>query len=144
MTRRLVKLDRSPTAPRRGLITAELIFVLPIFLALVLATVEFGLLMTASEQVQLAAATACRVGTQPSSDLFVLENQVNLAAQAALVSPRLQTNAAISFTPGVVPGDQVTVSISVPMTAASPDLLAFIGFSLNNRFLTATVVMIQQ
>ncbi|MBS0265048.1 MAG: pilus assembly protein [Planctomycetes bacterium] len=135
---------RRSAAHRRGYITAELIFVIPILMALLLAIVEFGLLLIASERIQLAAATACRVGTQPSADPTEQGLAVEEAVHVALGNTALATNALVLFTPGAAPGDFVTVQIDVPMSAASPDLLAMFGFSLKDRFLVGRAVMIQQ
>jgi Kef-type K+ transport system membrane component KefB len=126
---------------RRAFVTAELVIVFPLLFGIVLAAVEFGLLLTASERVQLACATACRVGTRPCDDLGRLDRDVRLAAQVALVSDQLAGASRIAFIPGGYTGDPVIVEIRVPMSAASPDLLGAFGFSLKHRFLISRVVM---
>jgi hypothetical protein len=118
-----------------------LVIVLPLLLGIVLAVVEFGLLFTAFERVQLACATACRVGTHPCDSLNRLDREVRRAAHVALFSDQLAAASRITFIPGGFTGDPVIVELQVPMTAASPDLLRMLGFSLHNRFLISRVVM---
>lgn len=132
----------APPSSRRGAILSyELIFVLPIAVALVLALLEFGLLWSAAHKVQLASQHACRVGTRPCEDLLQLHRAVERAADEALVDQRLIRSCELQFKPGVQTGDPVQVEIKVPMTAASPDLLTIVGYSLRGRYLTSRVVM---
>ena len=127
--------------PYRGLAALELVLVLPFLLGLVLAAVEFGMLWSVSQRVQLACATACRVGTRPCESLSVLDRQVRLAAQASLISRPLVQTYKLNFFPGGNTGDPVIVEIQVPMSAAAPDLLQILGFSLQNRYLYSRIVM---
>lgn len=124
-----------------ALISTEMLFVVPIVFALVVALVEFGFLWSASHKVHLAAQAACRVGTRPCSNLLLLDKAVREAAKTALVDKRLAANHRLVFRPGEHTGDPVTVELRVPMGAASPDMLAIVGFSLRNRYLTSRVVM---
>jgi hypothetical protein len=126
---------------RRGLATLELILVLPLLLGLVLAAVEFGMIWSASQRVQMACATACRVGTRPCENLTVLNNQVQLAAQTSLISQALVQSYSLNFFPGANTGDPVIVELKVPMSAAAPDLLQMFGFSLKKRFLYSRIIM---
>jgi len=119
----------------------ELILVFPLLLGLVLAAVEFGMIWSASQRVQLACATACRVGTRPCESVSVLDNQVRLAAQASLISQSLVQTYQLNFFPGGNTGDPVIVEIQVPMSAAAPDLLQMFGFSLKQRFLYSRIIM---
>ena len=127
---------------RRGAILSyELILVVPIVVALGVALVEFGLLWAGAHKVHLAAEVACRVGTRPCENLLVLDKAVRQAAEAALVDKRLAADHRLTFVAGAHTGDPVTVEIRAPMTAASPDMLAVFGFSLQKRYFDSRVVM---
>jgi hypothetical protein len=127
---------------RRGAILSyELILVLPIAVALVLSLIEFGLLWSAAHKVQLATQNACRAGTRPSATLHELDREVRLAANTALIDKRLIESHRLTFYPGSHTGDHVVVELQVPMSAASPDMLSIIGYSLRGRWLTSRVVM---
>lgn len=118
-----------------------MVIAFPLLIGIVFAVVEFGLVLTASERVQLAATTACRVGTRPCDDLTLLEREVRRTARVTLFSDQLAAASRVRFVPGEFTGDPVIVEVRVPMRAASPDLLLMLGFSLRDRFLVSRVVM---
>jgi hypothetical protein len=118
-----------------------LLFVVPILTLLVLAIVEFSLLLSASQHVKAASHQACRVGTLPVSDPQVLEKAVREAAVNALIKPRLIQAHELLFRPGLGTGDPVVVEVRVPMKSASPDLLGLVGFCLQGRKLVGRTVM---
>ncbi len=125
----------------RGLVTVELLYVVPIVAALFFAVLQFSLLLSANNQLKLASQMACRVGSLPSSDPAVLEAAVREAARHALLKQNLIGAHRLVFRPGRHSGDPVLVEIRVPMKAAAPDMLGFIGFSLKDRELVARTVM---
>lgn len=132
---------RQRSARLGAILSYELMLVLPIVLALVVALVEFGLLWSASHKVQLAAQVACRVGTRPCDRVLAQDEAVRLAAERALIDRRLVASHRLTFRPATRTGEPVSVEIKVPMGAASPDMLALFGYSLKNRFLVSRVVM---
>lgn len=115
----------------------ELVFVLPILLGLLLAIVEFGMLWSANQRVKQAANAAARVATFPGTNTAA----VTQAAALALDKKPLVESMQCAVAGGAYSGDMVAVRISVPMRAAAPDLLSFLGFSLNNRYLLAETIM---
>ena len=139
--RRLARQRRAVGQRWGAILSFELILVLPIAIALVVALVEFGLLWNGAHKVHLATEVACRVGTRPCEDLLVLDKAVRQAADVALVDKRLAANHRLTFVAGAHTGDPVSVEIRVPMTAASPDMLAVFGFSLQKRYFDSRVVM---
>ena len=146
MRRRSLHLRRTTrnrrTRPRAGaILTYELLLILPIAVALIVAMVEFGLLWSASHKVQLAAQVACRVGTRPCDRVALQDEAVRAAAERALIDRRLVASHKLTFQPAAHTGEPVAVEIKVPMGAASPDMLALFGYSLKNRFLVSRVVM---
>jgi hypothetical protein len=127
-----------------AMFSIELLFIVPIVLALACAIVEFAMLWSASHKVQLAAQGACRAATRPCDDLKQLDKVVREIAHSSLLDNRLRKQHRLTFQPGQHTGDPVTVEIKVPMTAAAPDLLRFFGFSLQKRFLISRVVMAKE
>jgi Flp pilus assembly protein TadG len=132
--------------------------VLPILLIVLLAIVEFGLLLMATQGVSAAANLAAREAGLASST----EASVVAAADSALSgwlwrgkhevvifvnnSKAYDTSLA---DPDTAPGDQIaaapsgaaiSVTINVPMTQAAPDLLRYFGISLVDKDLTTTFV----
>ena len=85
---------------------------------------------------------AASVFLRPARSLTVLNtHQVQLAAQASLISQALVQSYSLNFFPGANTGDPVIVELQVPMSAAAPDLLQMFGFSLQNRFLYSRIIM---
>jgi hypothetical protein len=76
--------------------------------------------------------------------LLVLDKCVRETANNSLIDKRLCANHRLTHRPGGHTGDPVTVEIRVPMTAASPDMLAMFGFSLQKRYLISRVVMCKE
>lgn len=127
---------------RKGaILSVEFVLIFPILLGLVLAIIEFGLLLAAAQQVKTASHVACRVGTLPAASAEELDAAVRGAARTALMTCNLACAAEVEFEPGQYTGDPVTVQIRVPMKAAAPDLLAVVGFGLKGRCLVARTVL---
>jgi len=118
------------TRRRRGLLSMELVLTLPILGILLLGLFEFSMLFFARGDV----VDACRAGAKQASLQGATEEDVEAAVLNAL-SGRLQANAQVETQLGEHSGDPIAVAVSVPMGAASPDLLWVVGFSLQNEFL---------
>jgi len=115
----------------------ELIFVLPIVLALILASVEFGMLWSSGRRVEEAAAAGCRTASFRGAD----ESAVRRSVERALDRASLVKNYAIDVRRDMPNPNEVCVTIKVPMKAAAPDMLGIIGFTLGSRTITAQSVM---
>lgn len=125
--------------PRRkgAIMSMELVLVLPILIGLLLAIVEFSMIWSASQLVKQAASAGCRTATFQGSDMPAIRHAVEVALQKnALIQ-----NYRLSVQGGPYSGDEVTVTIEVPMQAASPDLLGILGFRLAGRKLGSQTVM---
>lgn len=138
---RIAPLVRRPARRRGALFCAELLFVLPIVVGLLIAMVEFGLVSMANQRVKAASAAACRVATLPSHSLEATQLAAEAAAVRALDSPALARAYELELVPGLLTGDPVVCEVRLPMTAAAPDALRFFGFSLQGRELSARTVM---
>ncbi len=132
-------------------LSVELLIALPILFIILLAVVEFGLLLMSSQGISAAANMGAREAALASSDY----TSVNTAVDNALVGYNWQTFAeVVIFVDGVkdegdpmLPilaeapsGAVVTVTVNVPMDQAAPDALSLFGINLAGHELTATFV----
>jgi hypothetical protein len=130
---------------RKGaILSLELLLVLPILWVVCFGFVEFSLLLMSMQRVQAASSAACRVGTLPTTDLEAQQTAMNDAVKAALGQPGLIASYQMQSQVGQFSGDPVQVEISVPMTAAAPNLLLMVGFNLEGRQLVARTEMCKQ
>lgn len=106
----------------------ELVLVLPILATLLLGMFEFAMLFFARSEVVDACRAGARKGTLPGVTAWDVEETV-----LATLSPRMRSAATVDAETGVHTGDPVLVSVRVPMSAAAPDLLWLIGFTLDGR-----------
>jgi Flp pilus assembly protein TadG len=126
---------------RRGHVAIELLIVLPILLTVLLGTIEFSLLLTAQQQVSLAAREATRVAATGGS-VADIEQAVRLALGDARFA---QASVTAMLTDGngdpVASGEPIAVRVQMPASAAVPDLLVFAGLSIRNQVLVGQTVM---
>lgn len=129
----------SAARKRRGFVSLELVLTLPILATILTGLVEFSLLFYARSSLVEANRIGARTATLMGADQTQVETEIR-----KVLSPRLQQELQVECTPGVRSGDTVVVSIRVPMSAASPDLLWPIGYSLTGRYLYAETRMIKE
>ena len=115
----------------------ELILVLPIVLGLVFAVIEFGMLWSTNQRVKEAATAGCRTATFRGADLTA----VRRAVEQTLNRRDLVATYTIDVRNAAPDAHEVAVTVKVPMKAAAPDLLSFIGFGLRDREMSAQAVM---
>jgi len=129
---------------RRGHVAIELLIVLPILLTVLLGTIEFSLLLTAQQQVSLAAREATRVAATGGS-VADIEQAVRLTlgdaryAQASVTAMLTDSNG-----DPVASGEPIAVRVQMPAGAAVPDLLVFAGLSIRNQVLVGQTVMCKE
>jgi Flp pilus assembly protein TadG len=125
---------------RRGGVALELLFVLPILLAVLLGAVEFSLWLTAQQQVNLAAREGARAAATGGT-LDDVNAAVKLALGARFDKATVQAQLTDAGGNPLPPGQPVTVAVALPATAVVPDLLAFVGLSVRNVSLVGQTVM---
>ena len=126
---------------RRGaVLTFELLLILPIVLALTLAVVELSLLWSGNQRLAVASRDACRGATLPGTT----DDDVRHTVLQSLLGHRLGSVVKVEIQRGLMAGDPVGVRLIAPMQAASPDLLAIVGFSLADRQFSVVSVMRQE
>ena len=165
-----------PTLPsgRRGLGALELLVGLPILLILLLAIVEFALIMDKLQQVALASRTGAGMAAQQLSSLFnvaAIKTEVDRQLLTAGISSGscevlLQHNVGTSTpvvipsgsgtctcmsptTPAlpassVVPDGCVRVTVCVRLSALAPDLLSSFGLSIQGLQVLQTTTLVYE
>lgn len=133
------KAEPKPARGKRGFLSVELIFTLPILGIVLAGLFEFSMIFSARSQVAEAARVGCRKATLPGVQMADIEEEVSRSLPA-----RLRRSLQFRVDPGVRSGDVVTVSLAVDMRACSPDLLWPIGYSLKNRQIYHTTRMIRE
>ena len=117
----------------------ELVLVLPIFLLLLFAIVEFSLLTTArvciSDAAHAGARRLCLSDTGPDD----IRDEVKL-----MLGRKLSRDATIEVAGLQKAGERIIVRIRVPMKNATPDLLWPTGFSVRDRTLVADALMVRE
>ena len=106
----------------------ELVLVLPILGTLLFGLLEFSLLFFARGEVVAASRAGARCAALAGTTDLDVEAEV-----LACLSPRLRSECQVVVEAGDYTGDPVIVAVRVPMSAASPDLLWPIGFSLEGQ-----------
>ncbi len=133
------KMTGQEPAKRRGVLSMELCITLPIFGILLLGLLEYSLLFASRGDV----VEACRAGCRRATLTFATRDDVDLEVRRSL-GGRLGPHAVIETELGEFTGDEVLVTVRVPMSAASPDLLWPIGFGLRDRELICQSRMVKE
>lgn len=140
----LAERNRCPRRTRRGSMSVELLFVLPILLAVLLGTVEFALWLSAQQQVVLASREGGRVAATGGS-LDQVNEAVHLTlGDARFANATVQATLTDEFGAPIAPGQPVTVLVQLPAATVVPDLLVFIGITIRDQSLIAQTVMLKE
>lgn len=132
--------DRSGSRQtRRGVLTMELVLTLPILFVVMLALFEFTMIFYSRSLVVEASRAAARMASLPGATDEAIEAEVR-----RVLSPQLQTGMQIGLDLGERSGDLVIVSVEVPMSSATPDLLWPIGVGLDGRNLYSETRMVRE
>ncbi len=124
---------------RSGLMSLELVVVLPLVVLVLFATCEFALLFQGRQSLVTASRTGARVASMAGATYWDVEDAVRLQL-AGSFGDDLTVEAEL----GERSGDAVWVRLSAPMRAASPDLLKMIGLGLTGRELFAETTMCKE
>jgi hypothetical protein len=135
----MISPPRTVRRRRAIVLSLELILVVPLFLLLVFSIIEFSLLMSARTRIAAAATSGARQMSLGSGSPEQIQNDVK-----HLLGPELARRSRIQVDPGNHVGAVGRVTVSVPMSDASPDLLWMIGFGLSERTLEADAPMVME
>jgi Flp pilus assembly protein TadG len=126
---------------RRGNVALEMLLVLPVVLTVVLAMVEYGLMMSAQEHLLAASREGGRVAALGGTPQDVTNAVQRHLGAGPLSQAEIDMTLTDSSGNPVPSGEPVTVWVSLPATAAVPNLLRFIGFDIAQETLVARTVM---
>lgn len=130
---------------RSGYLLFELLLLLPVLLVLILAAVEFGMLLHARQQLIAASREGCRVAAVGGNQEDVAEMARQVLGPGRLGDAEIQIALADGTpvpSPAEIPtGEAVAVWVRLPARYAVPDLLRFIGYSLRDDQIVARTVM---
>ncbi|HLQ44809.1 MAG TPA: TadE family protein [Planctomycetaceae bacterium] len=134
-------LSRSRRRDRRraGVLSMELVLTLPILMLVLAGLFEFSLLLFARSEVVQASRVAARKATLPGVTVQDVEDEV-----LKVLHPRFHNSLQVDALLGQKSGDVVAVAVTVDMSAAAPDLLWPIGYSLQGRPLLSETCMIRE
>ncbi len=122
---------------RRGSGAFEALIVIPILLAIVLAVVEFAMILSAEQKLAEASGVGCRTGSLGHSD-----HDVKAAVKAVIGDKRYDPDRIhIRRWKDKHAGPMIEVKVEMPATAASPNLLRSVGIDLSGDTLTGRTVM---
>ncbi len=130
---------------RRGILTFELLLVLPILLIVVLAAVQFSLTLYARQQLVAASREGCRVAAL-GGNLSEVEGTIRRTlgnGRLADVDIELTDETGKPLSDGMIlpSGDSVAVWLRLPTVHVVPNLLRFIGYSIQTDEMVARTVM---
>lgn len=145
------RMGRKAKSRLGAVLSIELVMAMPILLVVLLALVEFGTLLMASQGVNAAAHVGAReAALAGSKDALVLSAVQNATAtypwqsfsttQVYINGTLISLNDGTDQLANAASGDLISVTVSVPMVKAAPDLLKFVGITLGANQLTNTYV----
>jgi Flp pilus assembly protein TadG len=108
---------RRPNGRRRGVAAVEFAVVASLLFLLLLGIIEIGRAMMVLEMLNNAARNGARIGTLQGSDNSAVTTAVtNALANAGFsgTGTTIQVNGATANVNTAVPGDSITVSVTVP------------------------------
>ena len=153
--------------PRSGIYVVEILTVVPLVLLALLAVIEFGLLYINFRHVAAASRTGAKIaaeqmvfniaaiktevdrhllsaGFSAGSSEVILQHNVGSVVPIVISSAGMIPVAPYPTTPtlplaAVVPEGCVRITVAVPMSLLTPDLLALFGYSVATQTKTKTV-----
>ncbi|SFJ16592.1 TadE/TadG family type IV pilus assembly protein [Planctomicrobium piriforme] len=138
----MIRQIRSPhrtSARRGGMLSMELVLTLPLLLILLLGIFEFSFLMYARGDVVQASRAGARLATLNGVWPEEVESEV-----ARALGDRFKQAFKVETQMGEFSGDEVIVTVRVPMTAAAPNLLWPMGYNIVGRDLIASTRMVKE
>lgn len=126
---------------RKATLALELLFVLPVLMAMLLGMVEFSLFLSARQQLTNAAREGARVAALGGDGDEVRQSVRQFLGTGTLSQAEIDVRMTGEDGQPVKAGDPVAVVVNMPVGRAVPDLLAFIGLSLRDQTMAAGAVM---
>jgi Flp pilus assembly protein TadG len=130
-----------PDRRRSGTAVLEMLIALPVLLAVLLAVVEFSMILVAQQQIVAASREGARVAAQGGAQSDVVQAVQQFLGKGRLSNATIATVLTDTSRQPLPSGSPVSVTVSLPTAQAVPDLLAFVGFSISNKNLVGQTVM---
>lgn len=124
---------------RKGVLSMELVLVLPIVMTVLFAVFEFSCVFLSRGSIVDAARAGARTAALDGASPERVEDRVRRT-----LGKQLGRNAQIFTRLGDRTGDEVIVGVRVPMQDAAPNMLWPIGYDLNGRYLQTEIVMVRE
>ncbi len=137
--KRMIRPAFCRTDLRRGMISMELVLTLPILMVLLLAIFQFSFLMYARSDVVQASRAGARLATLNGVWLDDIEQEVGRS-----LGPRFRNSYQVETQLGEHSGEEVVVTVKVPMTVVAPNLLWPLGYNIKGRDLVAQTRMVKE
>ncbi len=118
-----------------------MLFVLPVLLAFLFGMIEFSMLLMSRQQLLTASREGARIAALGGSASDVEQGTRLFLGTGSLAQATVDVILTDSSGQPVVTGGPVGVIVSLPANQAAPDLLVFLGFSLQKETITAQTVM---
>ncbi|WP_437186184.1 TadE/TadG family type IV pilus assembly protein [Planctomicrobium sp. SH668] len=133
------RLSKTIASRRRGVMSMELVLTLPILFVMLMGIFEFSFLMYARSDVVQASRAGARFATLNGVYPEDVESEVG-----RVLGGKFQSDYSVETELGKFSGDEVVVTVRVPMTAASPNLLWPIGYNIQGRELVAQTRLLKE
>ncbi len=124
-----------------------MVLALPILFLIIIAIVEFGIMLIASQGIASAAARGTREAALPGATLATVTAAVEDALEGfswegnqevvVYVNGTLDTGSELA---NADTGDEISVTVTVVASEAAPDTLSFVNISIANTALTTSYV----
>lgn len=121
------------------MISMELVLTLPILFILLMGIFQFSFLMYARSDVVQAARAGARLGTLNGVWPEDVEQEVGRS-----LGPRFQNAFRVESELPEYSGEEVVVTVRVPMTAVAPNLLWPLGYNIRGQELVASTRMVKE
>ncbi len=121
------------------MISMELVLTLPILFVLLLGIFEFSFLMSARSEVVQASRAGARLGTLNG----VWPEDIELEVGRSL-GGRFQNAFRVEAILPAHSGEEVIVTVRVPMTAVAPNLLWPLGYNIRGQDLVSQARMVKE
>ena len=124
---------------RSGVMTMELVLVLPLLLLVLFGVGEFSMLISARQSMVAASRDGARVASMAGATSGDVERVVR-----ERLGDSFGDDLVIDLDLGRRSGDSVVVTLRLPMRCASPDLLRIVGIGLEEHELIAETAMCKE
>ena len=127
--------------PRRASTALELLFALPILVALIVAVFQFSMLVTAQHELAAACREGARAAARHHSEDEIRKIVRDFLGEGRLKCAKIHVCIRNDSHELVCSGEPVEVTMEIPTRVAVPNFLAFIGFGFGEDTLVARTVM---